>query len=247
MINKFLAGKKKYSVFITTLLVSAIQLFVVDPGQQRELGDMVPMMAMVLSGIVYLVVEGTRDIQREKTNTEYYKALNLGVVSTEPPNHTEIGIAPHKSSPGEPTSQPQKTPPEKFDVAGFHENIMSSVKATYTEVNPATVYYQARDKGMLTGCTHISQAEDYWDYLLSLAFDAEDYLRQAVQQTQKAQVCQPRDPAYYAMQRDVRNTVQCRENLRELAQSSIDWKAKLPPNYATLYNLGGLAGELLGK
>ncbi len=112
-------------------------------------------------------------------------------------------------------------------------------------VEIATVYYQARDRGMVTKCSSITQAQDYWDYLVSLAYEATDYLREATVPPKGG--CQPRDPAYYAMQRDVKHTLQCKDNLNALAKSGTDWKKALPAGYATLYNLGELATELLGK
>jgi phosphoribosylamine-glycine ligase len=74
MLNRFLSGKKKYSVFIATFLVAVLQMFVGDPETQKELMDFVPTLAMMLSGIVYLVVEGRLDAQREKTNTAQAQA-----------------------------------------------------------------------------------------------------------------------------------------------------------------------------
>jgi hypothetical protein len=244
MINKFLAGKKKYSVFITTLLVAVVQMFVNDPGQAQELGDMIPMLAMVLSGIVYLIVEGMRDIQKEKTSTEFYKAQNSGFV-TSPSNSTQNDVSAQLASSSTPTAQPADPPAESFDIEAFHKEVILIVKPKYTEVNPATIYYEARDKGTVTRCSHITQAIDYWDYLASLAYDANDYLRQKTETPQGS--CQPRDPSFYVMQRDLKHTLNCKDDLEALAKSGIDWKKSLASPQQTLYLLGELAAEIMGR
>jgi transcription elongation factor Elf1 len=129
-----------------------------------------------------------------------------------------------------------------FDPKAFHEDVMATVKATYTEVNPCTIFYKARDKGSVTDCQHISQAVDYWNYLVDLAVDAKDWIKE---QTEKKKDGCGRSPEYYVFNRDFNTTVRAANSLSELAGSKIDWKAKLAPFNRTLYGVGTLAGQLL--
>jgi hypothetical protein len=160
----------------------------------------------------------------------------------------------------------QLQPIAPLDVAAFHEAVLRDVGPRYTEVNPCTIFYEARDKGMVTGVDHISQAIDYWNYLVGLAEEAFGHiwgcsLEEAIQNA-NATGC-PTCPtcsagidldskarhagmAYYAVLLDVRNMLKKRDDLYQLAHSGIDWKAKLAPQHWTLYYLGELAEEIMG-
>src|SRR4030042_1038765 len=79
-------------------------------------------------------------------------------------------------------SHPVVEQPTPFDPKAFHEDVLANVQATYKETNQATIFYKARDKGSVTDCQHISQAVDYWNYLVDLAVAARDWLKE---QTEK--------------------------------------------------------------
>jgi len=74
------------------------------------------------------------------------------------------------------TTSTQETKPiqpiSPLDVAAFHEAVLRDVGPKYKEVNPCTVFYEARDKGAVTRVEHISQAIDYWNYLVGLVEEA---------------------------------------------------------------------------
>jgi hypothetical protein len=122
--------------------------------------------------------------------------------------------------------------------------VLNDVAARYTEVNPATVFYTARDKGGLTTCHDIKQAQDYWDYLVTLAYDAEQYVREATKAGETVGGCKVRSPEHVQMQNELTKTIRQRDNVYALAQSNIDWRAKLGGN-DTLLHVGALAEELL--
>jgi len=236
MLQKFLDGKKKYSAFIITILATLIPLFIQEPEAQNTFLEMVPSAATAIAGIFYILTQGKIDIEKEKVKTAETQGTTAVVDSAE-------ASTPLEASPGQPS---QETVPAievtAFDPKAFHENVMATVKETYTEVNPCTIYYKARDKGAVTDCQHISQATDYWNYLVDLAVDAKDWIKE---QTEKKKGECGRSPEYYVFNRDFNATVRAANSLSELAASGIDWKTKLAPFNRTLYGLGTLASQLL--
>jgi len=251
MLNRFLAGKKKYSVYIATLLVAAIQMFGGDPAVQKELTDFVPLLAMVLSGIVYLVVEGRLDGQRAEAeaikSAEYYKTHPEGnstqIITQAQPAAAQQEIQPMVASQPISTNLNQSQP---LDIKLFHERVLNDTAAKYSEQNPATVFFEAKDKGSATTCYNIKQAQDYWDYLVTLAYDAHAYVEEQTSGVKPGEgsACKVRSPEYVAMQLEVSKTIRCRDNVYVLAKTNIDWRKTLGPN-DTLYHVGVLAEELL--
>jgi len=122
--------------------------------------------------------------------------------------------------------------------------VLAEVEGTYKEVNPATIYYKARDKGTVTACQAISQAQEYWSYLVDLAVDAMDWLKEETEK--KAGTC-GRSPEYYVFTRDFNSTIRAANALAELANSKVDWKARLMSFQWKLYTVGVLAEQLLSS
>jgi len=238
MLNKFLAGKKKYSVFITTAIIALLDTFGIRPDMQNELMELVPLVAMVLSGIIYMVMEGTRDIQREKTNAVAAQA-DVVMANGNIPRNIAVTQPAQPQPEILPTEQPTSEP---FDVKTFHERVLNDTDLRYTEVNPATIYYTAKDKGRVTTCTDIKQAQDYWDYLVTLAYEANAYINELTKP--KPGECRRPGPEYYASQLDLAKTLRFRDNVYRLADSGIDWKAHVGGN-DSLINVGALAEEVL--
>jgi len=235
MIQKFLDGKKKYSAFIITILATMIPLFIQNPETQKTIMDYVPSIAAALAGIIYIVTQAGVDKEMEKAKTATAQAALVTANGTQ-----NGGYAP----PVQPQtqSQPVAELPTPFDPKAFHEDVLATVKATYTEVNQCTIFYKARDKGRVTDCQNISQAVDYWNYLVDLAVDAKDWLKE---ETEKKKGECGRSPEYYVFNRDFNTTIRAANALTELATSKIDWKAKLAPFNRTLYGVGTLAEQLL--
>jgi len=236
MLQKFLDGKKKYSAFIITVLATMIPLFIQDPEAQKTILDVVPSVAAALAGVFYIVTQGK--IDREK---EAIKAANGNgtVVNTQ----TAVQTAPVPITSGaQMEGQPVVEQPTPFDPKAFHEDVLANVKATYTVVNQCTIFYKARDKGQVTDCQHLSQAVDFWNYLVDLAVDARDWLKEETEK--KAGTC-GRSPEYYIFTRDFNSTIKAANYLNELASTKIDWKSKLAPFNRTLCGVGVLAEQLL--
>ncbi|MGA7676901.1 MAG: hypothetical protein WCA51_00795 [Dehalococcoidia bacterium] len=236
MLQKFLDGKKKYSAFIITALATMIPLFIQDPEAQKTIMDFVPSVAAAIAGIFYIVTQGNIDKEKEKAKAAL--ATNGTVTSTQ------------TVAEAQPTQQTQQTQAtlqtqvsEPLDLKLFHERVLNDVAAKYTEQNAATVFYTARDKGGLTTCHDIKQAQDYWDYLVTLAYDAEQYVREATQ-VDKPGPCKVRSPEHVQMQNELTKTIRQRDNVYALAQTNIDWRTKLGGN-DTLLHVGALAEELL--
>jgi hypothetical protein len=236
MLQKFLDGKKKYSAFIITALATMIPLFIQDPEAQKTIMDFVPSVAAAIAGIFYIVTQGNIDKEKEKAKA----ALTA--------NGTATTQAVAKTQSTQQTLETQGTlqtqVPEPLDLKLFHERVLNDVAAKYNEVNPATVFYTARDKGGLTTCHDIKQAQDYWDYLVTLAYDAEQYVREATNAGKKVGGCTVRSPEHVQMQNELTKTIRQRDNVYALAQTNIDWRAKLDGN-DTLLHVGALAEELL--
>jgi hypothetical protein len=240
MLQKFLDGKKKYSAFIITVLATVIPLFVPEPEAQKTVMDMVPSLAAAAAGIFYILTQGKIDAEKEKAKVA---EVTSAIVSNSGPPRPEPEPSTQEAQETPLTQATQETP-VAFEPKSFHESVMAAVKETYTEVNPCTIFYKARDKGSVTDCQHISQAVDYWNYLVDLAVDAKDWIKE--QTEQKKGEC-GRSPEYYVFNRDFNATIRAANSLSELAGSKIDWKAKLAPFNRTLYGVGALAGQLLGN
>lgn len=242
MIQKFLEGKKKYSAFIISIGAALIPLFITEPEAQREIMDLVPSLAAVLAGLIYMVTEGGLDKEREKAKAA---AAQAAIANGSAATITQAG-APASAAQVQPAPAAPlpviEAPPEPFDIKSFHEAVLAEVEAAYKEVNPATIYYKARDKGQVTACQHITQAVDYWDYLVELATEARDWLKEQVEQ--KEGTCQ-RTPEWYVFTRDYSSTLRAHDRLLELANAGLDWKSQLAPFQRKLYTVGVLAEDIL--
>jgi hypothetical protein len=235
MIQKFLDGKKKYSAFIITVLATMIPLFIQDPETQKTIMDYVPSVAAALAGIFYIVTQAGVDKETEKAKTATAQVALVMANGTQNGGYA-LPVQPQQAS------QPVAELPTPFDPKAFHEDVLATVKATYTEVNQCTIFYKARDKGSVTDCQNLSQAVDYWNYLVDLAVDAKDWLKE---ETEKKKGDCGRSPEYYVFNRDFNTTIRAANSLSELAISKIDWKARLAPFNRTLYGVGTLAEQLL--
>jgi hypothetical protein len=241
MLQKFMDGKKKYSAFIITALATMIPLFIQDPEAQKTIMDFVPSLAAAIAGIFYIVTQGNIDKEKEKTKAALATNGAANGTTTSAQTAVEAQLAPPQQQ-----IQPVQAgpPPEPLDLKLFHERVLSDTAAKYSEQNAATVFYTARDKGGLTTCHDIKQAQDYWDYLVTLAYDAEQYVREATQVDKPEGACKVRSPENVYMQNELSKTIRQRDNVYVLAQTNIDWRAKLGGN-DTLLLVGALAEELL--
>ncbi len=243
MLQKFLDGKKKYSAFIITVLATMIPLFIQEPEAQKTMMDFVPSLAAALAGIFYIVTQGSIDKETEKAKTTTAQAALAVANGTQNGGHAQPAAAQQEIQPIA-ASQPQiPKPPEPLDIKLFHERVLSDTAARYSEQNPATVFSEAKDKGSVTTCHDIKQALDCWDYLVTLAYDAEQYVKETAQ-VDKPGPCKVRSPEYVYMQLELMKTIRCRDNVYALAQTGINWRARLGIN-DTLWHVGVLAEELL--
>jgi hypothetical protein len=217
------------------MLATIIPLFIQEPEAQKTFMDMVPSLAAAAAGAFYILTQGKIDAEKEKTKTAEAQAATVS-------NGAPAPLA--QETQGTPETQGTQVTLgiQVFDPKAFHESVMATVKEAYTEVNPCTIFYKARDKGSVTDCQHISQAVDYWNYLVDLAVDAKDWIKE---QTEKKKGECGRSPEYYVFNRDFNSTVRAANNLSELAGSKIDWKSRLASFNRTLYGVGTLAEQLL--
>lgn len=244
MLQKFMDGKKKYSAFIVTVLATLIPLFITEPEAQKTFMDMVPSIAAALAGIFYIITQGGIDKEKEKAKAAQEQAAAVANGAAAGSQNTVAGSAAQPQQPAAQPQQPQETPPVPFDPKAFHEDVLANVEATYTEINPCTIFYKARDKGQVTACQHISQAVDYWHYLVDLAVDGRDWLKAATEE--KAGTC-GRTPEFYVFSQDFNTTLRAANALGELAASGINWQASLAPFQWKLYTVGALAEQILSN
>jgi hypothetical protein len=166
-----------------------------------------------------------------------------------PPAAPPEAASPPSLPPAAPPPAPVvEAPPEPLDVEAFHNQVLADVGPRLGEINPATVFSEARDKGGITTCQNIKQAQDYWDYLVPLAYAAEAYVKEKTEgQTAAAGGCKGvAAPEYVAMQLELAKTIRRRDDVYALARSGFDWKTALGIN-ATLRGVGVLAVELLQR
>jgi hypothetical protein len=238
-------GKKKYSALIITLLATMIPLFIQEPEAQKTFMDMVPSLAAVFAGIFYIVTQGGIDKEKEKVKEAQAQAA---VVMNGTQNGAQAQPAPAQQEIQPIADSRQSTADsrlsEPLDIKLLHERVLNDTAAHYTEQNPATVFSEAKEKGSVTTCQNIGQAKDYWDYLVTLSYDAEQYVKEATGAGTSKGGCKVRSPEHVMAQLEVSKTIRCRDLVYTLAQTSIDWKRKLSPN-DTLYHVGVLAEELL--
>jgi hypothetical protein len=237
MIQKFLDGKKKYSAFIITALTAMIPLLIQEPEAQKTFMDMLPSIATALAGIFYIVTQGGVDKEKEKAKAA------LAANGTASSARADVPARPVQSQ-AQPQPVPTEPPAEPLDLKLFHERVLNDVAVKYSEQNAATVFYTAKDKGTVTTCHDIRQAQDYWDYLVTLAYDAEQYVREATNVDQPGP-CKVRSPEHVYMQNELSKIIRYRDNVYAIAQRDIDWRAKLGRN-DTLWHVGVLAEEMLG-
>lgn len=237
MFQKFLDGKKKYSAFIITILATLVPLFVQEPEAQKTFIDMVPSIAALIAGLLYIITQG--GIDKEKAKAANGTGAGAGAVVTMPAQPAQ----PAAQLAQPPAAQPAAPEPEvAFDAKSFHAEVLATVLPTYAEVNPCTILYKARDKGSVTTCQSMTQALGYWSYLVDLAVEADAWLK--VQTEKKAGTC-GRSPEYYAFRLDYANILKAQTDLYDLARTNIDWRAKLTPTQNSLYQVGTLAYQLL--
>jgi len=178
--------------------------------------------------------------------TSMLTSQNQGAASPAAPPEV---VSPPSPPPEPPPPAPVvEAPPEPLDVQAFHSQVLADVGPRLGEVNPYTVFREASDKGSVTNCLNIKQAEDYWDYLVPLAYAAEAYVKEQTEgQTAAAGGCKGvAAPEYVAMQLELAKTIRNHDYVYALARSGIDWKTALGPN-ATLFKVGALAAELLQR
>lgn len=242
MIQKFMDGKKKYSAFIITVLATLIPMFITEPEAQKTIMDFVPSLAAAAAGVFYILTQGKVDAEKEKV-----KAVELtngnGLASKSPA--LAVGATPAaQAQPAQVQAQiqPVAIAPPPFVAKEFHEKVLATVKETYKDQNPCTVLYKARDIGQLTKCVHISQAVEYWNYMVDLAVFAKDWV--AEETKKKFGEC-GWTPEAIAFNQDFNGLMRSANNLSQLATTKIDWRERLAPFNDTLYGVGNLAGQLL--
>lgn len=228
-INKFLAGKKKYSVFIATFLTAVVTTFVGDPQRAAELQEFVPLLAMLVSGVAYLVVEGWNDIRRAEAEQAYYTML-----STKP----QVAQA-------EPAAQPAPVP-QPFDEAefirGLHTAAGELAKKAFPEAPRAltSLYRAAEQLGQQTECTDIRQALAYWRYLQGLA---EDAWKELEFNNKDPNGCKLHPPDLYEFRATCRRATATLEELENAVRAGFDWRQckSTTQGTPTLYSVGELA------
>jgi len=237
-INAFLKGKKKYSVYIATLLASILAMVVTDPQQQAELQEFVPLAAMVLSGIVYLVVEGWNDSKRIQAEQAYYNA----VAATQP------GTV---SAPAQAPAQATARAEERFDEAAFvkqvHTAAVELAKKAFPDAPEAltSIYRAAEAVGQKLECNDVREALAYWGYLQGLA---EDAWRELEFDNKDERGCKLHPPELYEFRATLNRVNSCYEKLQALVRSGGDWRRPSSPIYGlTVYSVGAFAGEGVGE
>jgi len=228
-----LDGKKKFIVTITSIVASLIGLFL-TPESADVAVQVVMVAGPLVLGLLYDWMQSRIDVKKKEVELKREERFTLEAqAAAQSPTLNGSSQTPH-------TVQVVAAAP--FDVQSFHDKVLEEVGQKYTEENPCTIFYLAKDKGMVAPCSDIAQAQDYWDYLVVLAKQANDWLEEM---TRKEGPCSKQSPAFYAINREYNRTVNKRNCLDGVAAQGINWKLKLDSSHHTLYFLGELSGEVL--
>jgi hypothetical protein len=230
-------GYKKYSALLITIATTLVTFFITSAEEAAVWQQLLATGITAASGIAYLIVQGRIDAKKVTAAT-----LPTATTATAPTAIAAVAA----STPTQPTAAAETTAPAEldidFDVKSFHQAVLDTVKIKYTEVNPSTIFYRARDLGMSMVCQSLTQAVQYWQYLVSLAYDAEAWFKE-MDEKKKGQC--GRSVEYYEWQRDFSLVLQDQQNLYKLQATNIDWRSKFVRTPCTLYKVGGQAGDIL--
>lgn len=224
-----LEGKKKFTAYLSGLATSIVGLLVTGGFIGESTGDstltLLAVVVPIAAATLYDWLQQKHDLAKEVTKQE---AIKLETAKT-----VNGGAIPGSAAAEEST--------EPFDIKAFHKAVMAEVEGTYKEVNQATIYYKARDKGAVTKCQNSEQAQDWWSYLVDLANDARDYIKEL---TEKPKGSCGRSPEYYVFIRDYNSTIRAANALNEMVRQGIDWKRHLMPFQWNVYTIGILAEQI---
>lgn len=221
-------GKKKFTATMVSIAASLVGLFF-TPESAAPITQTIAVAGPLILGFLYDWFQSRQDIKTKEAEIK----------------QAEVSLVKAQNEIPQPTPQPPPPPAVPvipFDPETFHTDVLEEVQKRYTEVNPATIFYLSRDKGMIAPCSDISQAQDYWDYLLALATQADEWL---LELSKSEGLCSKQSPAYYAMRRDYQRVVRKRNDLETVVVRGVPWQLKLGSQHQTLYYLGELSEELL--
>ena len=241
-------GHKKWTATLAGLATSIIGLLVTSGVLTEEsastVTQLVVFLAPLLGAGLYDVLQGAQDLQKEKTKQVI--AVNGGL------KEKKEEVAPFEI-------KPFADEPPAFDTDSFDSLQADRAKRIYTVDNPATQFYSAESLGAQTNATHIETAIDFWIYLKDKSYAAFEWLfgfpyDKAQEHLKDNKTCpyysvenmaRQRGIQYWRMLLDVRRVEKILTNIIDLSESGIDWKASLAS--PTLYSIGSLAGQLLGR
>ena len=222
-------GKKKFTATLVSIAASLVGLFF-TPETAEPLVQCIAVAGPLVLGFLYDWFQSRHDVKKKEVE---FKQAEVSLAQVQNGNAQQ----------GQPTiDYRQPTIVTPFDPEAFHTEVLAEVEKRYSEVNPATIYYMARDKGLTAPCGDISQAQDYWDYLAALVTEADKWLEE---QTKQEGPCSKQSPAYYALHRDYQRVIRKRNDLEAVVVRNVPWQLKLSSQHQTLYYLGELSEELL--
>jgi len=227
-----LEGKRKFIVTLCSIAASLVGLFL-TPESAEGAVQVIMVAGPLVLGLLYDWMQSRIDTKKKEVELKREERFTVEAQAAQSPTLNGSSQTPQ-------TVQVVAAAP--FDVQSFHDKVLEEVGQKYTEENPCTIFYLARDKGMVAPCSDVAQAQDYWDYLVVLAKQANDWLEEM---TKKEGPCSKQSPAFYAINREYNRTVNKRNCLDAVAAQHINWKLKLDTHHHTLYYLGELSGELL--
>lgn len=170
MLQQWLDGKKKYSAFIITMLVTLLEAFKLSPETTAEISTYIPMLGTLISGVAYIIVQGIIDNKQAVPATATQTATKI------------IDALPTQFTPA-PTDQTQATsqavaqlPPAAaaipFNAEEFDQLVEEKAKRDYLEANDITRYFAAQDLGNTTKWASLYHQLAYQDYMVAKAFKA---------------------------------------------------------------------------
>ena len=243
-----LDGKKKWTAALIAITGTVVAQFA--PEQESAVMDVIQTMAPMLIGGIYIIAQWWHDDKKEGVKVEHEKTKQVEAKSMRSQEEVMQAIQPVLDD----------IYFEPFDPQAFASKLDTRAARQYLEINPITTYFAAQDKGKITPCHHLDQALSYWDFLATKSREAFEHMFGFPFQDAEQHLADDNpDCPYYSvdnmarqkgihnwtMLRNVRWTSQKLADLEALADTDIDWQAKLGQQNHTLYAVGSLAKELL--
>jgi hypothetical protein len=147
-----LDGKKKFIATLVSIAASLVGLFMA-PENTEPATQAIAVAGPLVLGFLYDWLQSRHDVKKKEVELKREEVVLVEAQAAAAAQATQTQPV------GLPTADYRL--PTTFNVEDFHTQVLADTPAKYTELNPATTFYQAKDKGQVTPCSDLTQAMDY--------------------------------------------------------------------------------------